>query len=106
MYERNTVHNKIYHYLSSAVIRNKNQINYKIFSTSKIAKIFKNLNIQHRSQTEEMTILTTFLVERTLVFGNIIIALKENNLSFNCAIPLLGIGPKEIIMYLTQGHSL
>lgn len=53
-----------------------------------------------------MTILTTFLVERTLVFGNIIIALKENNLSFNCAIPLPGIGPKEIIMYLTQGHSL
>lgn len=34
------------------------------------------------------------------------IALKENNLPFNHDIPLLGIGPKEIIIYITLERLL
>ena len=49
----------------------------------------------------------TFLVRWTQVIWEYYhIALKENNLPFNHAIPLLGIGPKEIITYITPERSL
>lgn len=49
----------------------------------------------------------TFLVRWTQVIWEYYhIALKENNLPFNHAIPLLGIGPKEIITYITPESSL
>lgn len=53
-----------------------------------------------------MSILITFLVGWTQVIGNIIIALKENNLPFNHVHSTSWNCPKEILRYITQEHSL